>query len=118
MMKRATLNFIFDIASFIALLLLALTGSILKFVLPPGSGGLGWRGGRFSSSDLPTDQVKYFFGLQRHEWINVHFYVVLIFLALIIVHIILHWRWIICMFGFASRSAECETVTASQNTPE
>lgn len=47
-MKRATVNFIVDLISFCALLGLAITGSIMKWILPPGSAGhgYGFRGGR------------------------------------------------------------------------
>jgi len=40
-MKRTTLNFVVDLFSFVILTSLAATGSIMKFVLPPGSGGRG-----------------------------------------------------------------------------
>jgi hypothetical protein len=36
-MKRGTLNFIVDLISFCDLLALAFTGSIMKWVLPPGN---------------------------------------------------------------------------------
>ena len=40
-MKKITWNFIVDCGSLIAMLGLIVTGSIIKFVLPPGSGGRG-----------------------------------------------------------------------------
>ena len=48
-MRRTTLNFVVDLIGFVDLLLLAVTGAILKWVLPPGSGGghgSGFRRGR------------------------------------------------------------------------
>lgn len=38
-MRRTTLNFIVDLIGFVDLLLLAATGAIMKWVLPPGWGG-------------------------------------------------------------------------------
>jgi hypothetical protein len=38
-MRRATLNFVVDVVSFIDLLCLAFTGIIIKRILPPGTGG-------------------------------------------------------------------------------
>ena len=40
-MKRSSLNFIIDLIGFISLVCLACTGVIIKYVLPPGSGGRG-----------------------------------------------------------------------------
>lgn len=90
MMKRGTLNFIVDLVSFIDLLGLAFTGFIMKYVLPPGSGGhgLGFRGGRGAG------EIKYLWSMTRHEWGDIHFYLAVLFVTLIVVHIILHWSWI------------------------
>jgi hypothetical protein len=93
-MKRATINFIVDLISFCNLLGLAFTGSIMKWVLPPGTGGYGrgFRGGR------GTAEIKYLWSMTRHEWGAIHFYLALLFVALMVVHIILHWTWIKCYF--------------------
>jgi hypothetical protein len=90
MIKRGTVNFIVDVVSFIDLLCLACTGFIMKFILPPGSGGYGrgFRGGRSS------EQIKELWSMTRHEWGTIHFYLALLFVFLMIVHIILHWEWI------------------------
>jgi len=103
-MKRSTLNFIVDLISFIDLLGLACTGFIMKYVLPPGSGGhgQGFRGGRGPA------EIKYFWSMTRHEWGSIHFYLALLFVALMVVHIILHWTWIKNYFkslvGFARKT--------------
>jgi len=36
--------------------------------------------------------------MTRHEWGAVHFYLAILFVALMVVHIILHWTWIKCYF--------------------
>ena len=41
MLKRSSLNFIVDLVSFVNLLGLAFTGFIMKYILPPGTGGRG-----------------------------------------------------------------------------
>jgi len=38
--------------------------------------------------------MKYLWAMTRHEWGSIHFYLVLLYVALIVVHIILHRRWI------------------------
>jgi len=93
-MKRATLNFIVDLISFCNLLGLAFTGSIMKWILPPGTGGYGrgFRGGR------GPGEIKYLWSMTRHEWGAIHFYLAVLFVTLMVVHIILHWTWIKCYF--------------------
>jgi len=88
--KRTALNFIVDLISFVNLLGLGFTGFIIKFILPPGSGGhgQGFRGGRGQG------EVKLFWSMSRHEWGDIHFYLAVLFVFLIVVHIILHWGWI------------------------
>jgi len=88
-MKRTTLNFIIDLVSFADLLGLAFTGFIMKYILPPGTGGRGQllHGGR-------GEHIKELWSMTRHEWGGVHFYLAVLFVGLMVVHIILHWSWI------------------------
>ncbi len=85
---------IIDAMSLMVFTTMISTGLILKFILPPGSGRmemvLGSRGRGHQTIDL-------FVGLTRHEWGTIHFYISLGFLALLIVHLALHWNWIVCM---------------------
>jgi len=92
-MKRMTLNFMVDAISFVDLLLLAATGTILRWVLPPGSGGGHGSGGGFRGGRGPIE-VKDLLGLGRHDWGDVHFVLALLFLLLMLVHLYLHWTWI------------------------
>ncbi len=107
-MRRTTLNFIVDLIGFVDLLLLAATGALMKWVLPPGSGGghgYGFRRGRD-----PGD-IKDLLGLDRHDWGDIHFILALLFLILILLHLILHWTWIkTCFKSFFSRprAAPCD----------
>jgi len=90
-MKRATLNFVVDLIGLVNLLLLAMTGTILRWVLPPGSGGgygRGFRGGR------PGGEAAEWLGLRRHDWGSVHLVLAILFICVILVHIVLHWTWI------------------------
>jgi hypothetical protein len=93
-MKRTTLNFIVDLLAFVDLLFMAATGAILKWALPPGTGGghgYGYRGGRGSA---PADQIRELFGLGRHDWGDIHAILGAVFILLILVHVVLHWTWI------------------------
>lgn len=89
-MRRSTLNFIIDLVGFVMLLGLIVTGTIMKYVLPPGTGGRGWRlhGGRGG------EHIKTLLSMSRHDWGDIHFYIAVCFVALMIVHTVLHWGWI------------------------
>ncbi len=76
-MKRTNLNFIIDTVAFIGFVLLTTTGVLMRYVLPPGSG---------SDSTI--------WGLDRHEWGGVHFWISVIFFSILALHLVLHWRWI------------------------
>ncbi len=89
-MKRGTVNFIVDLVSFVDLLGMACTGFIMKYVLPPGTGGLGCQ----LSGGCGREHIKELWSMTRHEWGRIHYCLALLFLALIVVHIILHWSWI------------------------
>jgi hypothetical protein len=79
----------------ILFVLLATTGSIMKWVLPPGSGGgggmgRGWRGGRGAG----VHQVSSFWDMTRHEWGDVHFWIAVALIGGIVLHLLLHWNWL------------------------
>lgn len=76
-MKRSKLNFIFDAAGFAGFVFLTTTGVLIRYILPPGSG-------RFSS----------IWGIDRHGWGNIHFWISVVFLAILAMHLLLHWRWV------------------------
>ncbi|MHC4175006.1 MAG: DUF4405 domain-containing protein [Planctomycetota bacterium] len=92
-MKRGTLNFIIELVSFVNLLCLAVTGFIMSYILPPGSGGRGrmFREGR---GGQVGEQIRDLWSITRHEWGDIHFYLAVLFVILMLVHIILHWTWI------------------------
>lgn len=78
-MKRSALNFLIDVLTFLVFFAKVWTGFLIHYVLPPG-------GGRGHALTL--------WGMNRHDYGNVHFYLALAMVALIIVHIWLHWPWV------------------------
>lgn len=77
-MNRTIVNFVVDIAAFVAFLFLATTGVLMRYVLPPGSG-------HFSR----------LWGMDRHQWGAIHFWIAAALTALVVLHLYLHWRWIV-----------------------
>jgi hypothetical protein len=93
MMSRSTLNFVLDLASFLVLLGLTITGLVMKYILPPGTGGVGRNLHGGSGSGVQAQEL---WSMTRHEWGSIHFYLAVVFVVLMIIHIVLHWTWIKC----------------------
>ncbi len=80
-MKRTWLNFLIDIVTALVALGLVWTGFLMEWVLPKGS---------------PRDGLS-LWGLDRHVWGEIHLYFSYAVIALVVVHIALHWQWIAIM---------------------
>jgi len=79
-MNRVSVNFIIDAIALIGFVFLTVTGVLMHYILPPGSG-----------------PYMSLWGLNRHDWGNLHFWVSAVLFAVLSVHLVLHWRWIICV---------------------
>lgn len=93
-MHRNKLNLIVDVLAFAAIACLAATGTIMYYRLPPGS------------HDLSI------LGYTRHEWGTFHFYVALTLIALMVLHVVLHWKWVTNTFGALVRRKEAQKAGA------
>lgn len=74
-MRKPELNFVVDAIAFFLFLCLISTGFLIYLIMPPASGLSVW-------------------GMDRHGWGEIHFWIALTFLALMVIHFILHWTWI------------------------
>lgn len=77
MINKSKLIMFIDISAFISFVFVVSTGVLMRYVLPPRSG-----------------QSMEIFGMSRHEWGNIHFYITFIFLAILSIHLFLHWKFI------------------------
>jgi Domain of unknown function (DUF4405) len=78
-MKRITVNALVDIGCLITFIPSLVSGLVLYFVLPSGGGqGSGW---------------ATYLGIARNQWITMHNNWSLIFAALLIIHLFLHWKF-------------------------
>jgi len=82
-MKKTLLNFWVDLISFINILIIAVTGFILKYSFPHRPG----------NQDFVILK-RTFLGLTKHQWGELHFVLGEVFCLLLIFHIYLHWDWI------------------------
>lgn len=86
-MNRTIINYIVDIPLMILTVLEGLSGVILQF------------GGRQAS----------YLGLSMFEWKHIHVVAGLPMVILFIIHLALHWRWVVCVtkntFGLNKKNA-------------
>lgn len=79
-MKKTDLKYFVDILMFLCIVGIAGIGFLMGFFLAEG----------------PTvrEAEKYFLGLHRHQWGEIHFYLSIAFTALVILHLLLNWDWV------------------------
>jgi mono/diheme cytochrome c family protein len=77
-MKRTALNLLIDLLAASCFIGMIATGYILHFPLPPG-----------------TNKTLVLWGLSRHQWGEVHFWISLALLAVLLIHLVLHWQWLV-----------------------
>ena len=81
-MNRTIANIIIDIIAAFLFLGMISTGYLLRFPLPPGS-----------------NNTLSLWGYTRHQWGDVHFWISLGLLLVLLVHLVLHWNWIVTVIG-------------------
>lgn len=84
------MNFTIDLLAFFDLICLVTTGFIMKYVLPPGSGGRG----RLLHDGRGAEHIKTLLSMGRHDWGDIHFYFAISFVLLLTIHLTLHFDWI------------------------
>lgn len=94
-MNRTTLNFWLDILLFVNFLAVTFTGAVLRWAVPRG-----------------RDGAKYFLDIHRHDWQDWHFWLAVLILGNVALHIVLHWNWIVCQvrmrfFGSPKDPSSC-----------
>jgi hypothetical protein len=77
-MNRTIFNLLIDLCAAGLFLAMALTGYVMWFPLPP-----------------ETNKNLRLWGLVRHEWGAIHFWIGLCLVVVILVHLAFHWNWII-----------------------
>jgi hypothetical protein len=92
-MRRTQFNALVDAAAMVAFMLLASTGFVLQHQLPPGSGELTGRG---MGRGAMQRSVELLWGATRHEWGTVHYWIAWALVLILSVHLVLHWKWIVC----------------------
>jgi hypothetical protein len=84
MTTRTATNFWIDVVSLVVMVGLAATGGLIHYVLPAGSG-----------------HFYELYGWNRHDIGQVHFYLAVVAVGLLALHVLLHWGWVCCVVGNA-----------------
>jgi hypothetical protein len=79
-MKKSDWQYLVDTLLFLCIAGIAFIGFLMGLFLPKGPNA--------------QESAKYFLGLHRHQWGNIHFYLSIAFVILVIIHLVLSWKWI------------------------
>lgn len=91
-MKKEHANPLVDLLALFLFAGLSATGLVLRWSLPPGSGRLG-----VDPSAHPERSVWLLWGLDRHQWGSLHYWVAVALAAVLVVHLLLHRKWIVAV---------------------
>lgn len=89
MFHKSKVNFVIDTLMFLCGISIVGIGLLMRFALIPGKDRLAIYG---RDVDLLS------FKMDRHEWGTIHLVIGFIFLGLLLLHIILHWKMIVNMY--------------------
>lgn len=95
--QQARLNFWLDVLLFTFFLLVNVSGLLVWFVLPSG----GFQGGRNPFYNMTI------LALTRQDWRDLHLWTGVTLTIVLIVHLVLHWRWIACVIRRYTKAALC-----------
>lgn len=93
-MNKSKLNYIIDFLAFVSFLITAISGLAIKFFMPSGV-----RQGRYQE----------FMGMQKGAWSEIHDVSGILFILLVLIHLILHWDWMVCMTRNFFKAEDCKT---------
>ncbi len=88
-MDKAKLRFVIQGLMFLCLMALAGVGLLMEYVLVPG---------REKFVKYGRNVKLSFLGLDRNGWGELHLYLALVFLALLAIHLSLHWKKIVALY--------------------
>ena len=95
-MNKSKINYIIDFLALISFIVAALSGLAIKFFMPSG---------------IRQGRLQEFIGIQKGFWSEIHDWSGILLIVFVVVHLILHWNWIVCLTKNIFQSDKCETKT-------
>lgn len=89
-MKKSTVNFIINAILFLCMAAITGIGFLIKYVLIPGSE-------RWEKYGRNVELSVW--GMDRHEWAYIHLIIGFVILALVLLHIVLHWNMVMSVYN-------------------
>ncbi|MBN1793239.1 DUF4405 domain-containing protein [Candidatus Woesearchaeota archaeon] len=81
-MDKTKLNYLIDALLAVSFIVTALTGLALFFFMPSG---------------IPQGRYQAFLGISKTVWLAAHDLAGIIMILLSLIHLVLHWKWVVCM---------------------
>ncbi|WP_430809416.1 MULTISPECIES: DUF4405 domain-containing protein [unclassified Carboxylicivirga] len=100
-MKKSSINFIIDALLLFCLCAISGIGLLIKYTLPSGQDRWAQAG---------AGKNLQWLGMDRHQWGDIHFYISLVMIALLVVHIVLHWGFIKTIFSRMVNSSSAKSL--------
>lgn len=105
--SRTDWKYVVDTLMFLCMVGIVAIGLLMAFIIPEGQVGPG--------------RSKFFLGLHRHQWGDIHLNLSLAFAVLVVIHIVLAWSWVKGkaqgLFGKTWKAALGLTVVAAVLVP-
>jgi hypothetical protein len=101
-MEKVKINYFVDIFMGISFVVSAITGLIIFFFIPSG---------------VKHGSLQEFLGFEKYIWTNIHNWSGLLMILLVLLHLILHWNWIVCItktFFVKKEQEECKLEKVGQ----
>lgn len=86
--KLLTQKFIVALALFTLFILDCFSGFVIWLILPRGS---------LDYFHMINGIGRTFWGLQRNTWIDIHAWLAITIISIVIIHLILNWKWVIAI---------------------
>ena len=89
-MDKPKINFVIEVLMFLCLMAMAGLGLLMKYMLLPG---------RKAWVKYGSNVELTWLGWDRHDWGEIHLYLAFLLLGLMAIHLILHWKMILGLYG-------------------
>lgn len=92
-MNKSKINYSIDFLALVSFAITALSGLAIKFFMPSG---------------VRQGRLQEFLGIQKGTWSEIHDWAGILLIIFVIIHLIFHWNWIVCMTKNIFQSDKCE----------